>query len=145
MKRYFPYPGSLSTQILPPCFSTNSLQSNRPNPVPDSASVPDVDKTFEISNSFNKLSGAIPTPLSVTDIVVSFAVCTAEIFITPSLFVNFIALETRFLKTVFNISISAKIFTLLFSAQFMVIPLESAPCLRSSSVFLQISSKPYIC
>ena len=38
-----PSPTRLSTHILPPCFSTNSLQSIRPKPVPFSFSVPFLD------------------------------------------------------------------------------------------------------
>ena len=30
-----PSPGVLSTQILPPCASTNPLANERPNPEPD--------------------------------------------------------------------------------------------------------------
>ena len=37
-----PFPNSLSTQIFPLCFSTNSLQSNKPKPVPFSFAVPSV-------------------------------------------------------------------------------------------------------
>jgi hypothetical protein len=35
-----PLPCLLSTQIVPPFFSTNSLQSNNPKPVPFSSPVP---------------------------------------------------------------------------------------------------------
>jgi len=61
-----PFPYSLSTQIFPPCFSTNSLQSNKPKPVPVSFAVPVVVRTSDISNSLDKLSGFIPIPLSET-------------------------------------------------------------------------------
>jgi len=44
-----PFPTSLSTQILPPCFSTNSLQNNKPNPVSVSPAVPFVVRTSERS------------------------------------------------------------------------------------------------
>ena len=64
-----PFPSSLSTQILPPCFSTNSLQSNNPKPVPVSSAVPFVVITSDISNSFAKSSCFIPIPLSETDII----------------------------------------------------------------------------
>jgi len=43
------FPTSLSTNILPPCFSTNSLQSNNPMPIPVSFAVPVVVRTSEIS------------------------------------------------------------------------------------------------
>ena len=47
-----PLPNSLSTQILPPCFSTNSLQRISPKPVPLSCSVPNVLNLLSIWNNF---------------------------------------------------------------------------------------------
>jgi len=38
--KVLPRPGSLSTLILPSCFSTNSLHNSRPRPLPASSSVP---------------------------------------------------------------------------------------------------------
>ena len=90
-----PLPCSLSTQILPPCFSTNSLQSINPSPVPVSFSVPFVERTCDILNSFARLSGGIPIPLSETEIVTSPEFCSALIVILPPLFVNFIEFDTR--------------------------------------------------
>jgi hypothetical protein len=84
---------SLSTQILPPCFFTNSLQSNNPKLVPFSFAVPVVVRTWEISNSFAKLSGVIPIPLSETDIIAFSEFSSAVIFIAPALFVNFLFLS----------------------------------------------------
>jgi len=48
-----PFPASLSTHILPLFFSTNSLQSNKPNPVPFSADVPNFEIGFLKSQSFD--------------------------------------------------------------------------------------------
>ena len=44
-----PFPTSLSTQIFPLCFSTNSLHSNNPNPVPVSFAVPCVERICDMS------------------------------------------------------------------------------------------------
>ena len=103
--KLLPFPFPLSTQILPLCFSTNSLQSSNPRPVPFSSAVPVVEMTFDMSNSPKIRSGSIPTPLSETDIVIFPDISWAEILITPLQLVNFIAFEIRFRKIVFNISI----------------------------------------
>ena len=100
-------PSSLSTYIFPPCFSTNSLQSNNPNPVPVSPAVPLVVSTTEISNSFERLSVGMPTPLSETEMVTFSESCSALIFILPPQFENLIALETRLRSIVLVMSISA--------------------------------------
>ena len=47
-KKVEPFPSSLSTQIFPACFSTNSLQRINPKPVPVSFSVPSVDVFLSI-------------------------------------------------------------------------------------------------
>jgi hypothetical protein len=58
----------LSTQIFPPFFSTNSLHSNKPNPVLNSPSVP-LELTFSSTlKSLLTSSSGIPTPLSSTAI-----------------------------------------------------------------------------
>src|SRR5665647_3711635 len=49
-----PLPTSLSAHILPPCFSTNPLQSKSPNPVPISPAVPLVVMISVMSNNFDK-------------------------------------------------------------------------------------------
>jgi hypothetical protein len=90
-----PFPKSLLTCILPLCFSTNSLHSNNPRPVPVSPAVPWVVRISEISNSFAKSSCGIPTPLSETDIVTFSEFCSALIAILPPLFVNFTEFDTR--------------------------------------------------
>jgi len=49
--KVLPSPTSLSTQILPPCFSTNSLQIIKPKPEPFSFSVPSVVISLSILKS----------------------------------------------------------------------------------------------
>ncbi len=79
-----PLPSVDSTHILPPCFSTNSLQSNNPSPLLGSPSVP-VLLTFEsILNKLFNNSKPIPIPLSLTEIIASLSsFAIAEILISP--------------------------------------------------------------
>jgi hypothetical protein len=51
-----PFPTSLSIQIFPLYFITNSLKSNNPKPVPVSFAVPFVVITSDILNSFAEFS-----------------------------------------------------------------------------------------
>jgi len=86
-----PLPNSLSTQILPPCFSTNFWQINKPKPVPFSLAVPGDVYSCVASNSFDKISGAIPIPVSEIEIVTAELFCSVQIVIVPPLRVNLIA------------------------------------------------------
>ena len=74
--------------------------------------VPEMSPTLPPRLNLSKMAGCdargIPIPLSETDIIIVGSVCSAEIFIAPPLFVNFIAFDIRFLSTVFSMSISAK-------------------------------------
>jgi len=88
-----PFPSSLSTQIFPPSFSTNSLQRINPKPKPFSFAVPTDIIFADILNSFWSVSSFIPTPLSEIDISTWFCSWIAKIFISPSGFVNLIAFE----------------------------------------------------
>ena len=95
-----PFPSSLSTQILPPCFSTNSLHSIMPSPVLGSPSVPFRVILPSRRNKCSTISRLIPMPVSLIDIPMLLSlVVLADRFILSYLCVNFTAFETRFLIT----------------------------------------------
>jgi hypothetical protein len=66
-KNRLPFPGSLSAQILPLFMVTNSLQRIKPKPVPVSLAVPSSEIFSVMVNSFFRVSGGIPIPLSSTE------------------------------------------------------------------------------
>src|SRR6185437_13087068 len=61
-----PCPGSLSTQMRPPCNSTRRLESARPRPVPSPCCTP-TSVCWNSSKILSWSAGAMPGPVSVTD------------------------------------------------------------------------------
>ena len=98
-----PFPFSLSTQILPPIFSTNSLQRISPNPVPFSPEVPALVTVTSMRNSLLRMSAIMPTPVSVTEMIIKLGesiFSELDRVIDPFSGVNFIELEVKFRITV---------------------------------------------
>jgi len=96
MKR-LPSPTLLLTNILQLCFSTISLQSSKPIPVPASLLVPGEDVFWSILKRVEIFSALIPTPLSaIVKINLSSSVFSEYKFTDPPDLVNLIAFEIKF-------------------------------------------------
>ena len=61
-----PLPSSLSTQIRPPCISTNFLLMDRPRPVPPYSLAMVASVCLNSANTVSILSGGMPMPVSAT-------------------------------------------------------------------------------
>src|SRR5262249_28836138 len=90
-----PTPTSLFTQIRPPCSSTNFRHSVSPSPVPSTffSAVPTCRNS---SKTASWSSGAMPTPVSLTETSTSPSFGTAPTSIRPPSGVNLIAFDNRF-------------------------------------------------
>ena len=97
-RKTLPFPGWLSTHIFPSCFSTNSLQSNKPRPVPFSFSVPRVDSKVSLLNSLPMASSVMPTPVSDTATTTWLSSQVALRCTLPFLGVNLMEFVMRFLR-----------------------------------------------
>jgi hypothetical protein len=89
-----PTPNSLFTQIRPPCSSMNFRQSVSPNPVP-STFLSAVPTWRNSSNTASWSSGAMPTPVSLTDTSTNSFFGTAPTSIRPPSGVNLIAFDSE--------------------------------------------------
>ncbi len=118
--KLLPLPNSLSTQIWPPCFSTKSLHSINPKPVPVSSLVPDVVFFWLMSNRLALFSGAMPMPLSFTENTIWLLSFVIESSTLPLVSVNFMAFEMRLRKMVPNMSLSAKTYSSFFISDCML-------------------------
>src|SRR5215831_18482404 len=90
-----PLPTSLSTQILPPCSSTNFLARVSPSPVPSFLWAYSPPTWRNSSKIVGCSAGGIPIPVSLTEISAPFSVLLAVMLIRPPSGVNFTALERR--------------------------------------------------
>src|SRR5215468_12544526 len=90
-----PLPTSLSTQIFPPCSSTNFLAKVSPSPVPSILCVESEPTCRNSSKIFGWSSGEMPIPVSLTEISAPFSVLLAVMLIRPPSGVNFTALDKR--------------------------------------------------
>src|SRR5205085_12063565 len=61
-----PWPGTLSTQMRPPCCSTMPLQITSPRPVPPALRVADESICENLWNSLGRSRAAMPSPKSRT-------------------------------------------------------------------------------
>src|SRR5216683_5516496 len=91
-----PRPGSLSTQIRPPCNSTNFFARVRPRPVPSCLRVSSLPTWRNSSKMAGWSSGAMPIPVSMTAISTAPSVRLAFRLIRPPSGVNLTALDRRF-------------------------------------------------
>jgi len=80
---FVPFPTVLATVISPLFFSTNSLHNNSPSPVPFSLLVPLVVMSSSILKSLVRASSEIPTPVSLTAIIILSFSLFAVIDIKP--------------------------------------------------------------
>src|ERR1044071_441871 len=94
-----PRPGALSTQIRPPCSSTNFFARVRPRPVPSCLRVSSWPTWRNSSKIAAWSSGAMPMPVSVTAISTMPFRWVAFRQIRPPSGVNLTALERRFSST----------------------------------------------
>src|SRR5215813_3795935 len=90
-----PLPTSLSTQIFPPCSSTNFLAKVNPSPVPSIFLALSPPTWRNSSKIFAWSSGEIPIPVSLTEISTEPSACLALMPIRPPSGVNLTALESR--------------------------------------------------
>src|SRR5262249_4436985 len=90
-----PLPTSLSTQILPPCNSTNFFASVNPRPVPSLFRASAVPTWRNSSKTFAWSSGEIPIPVSLTEISTEPSACLALIPIRPPSGVNLTAFDSK--------------------------------------------------
>ena len=97
-----PNPSSLITEIVPPCFSTNSLLRIKPSPLPRSLLVPSRECIFSIRKSSFFSFSEIPTPVSFTDISTNSFCISAFAITSPLRDVYLTALLNRLRKIVFN-------------------------------------------
>src|SRR6266446_5394860 len=102
-----PWPASLSTQICPPCSSTNFLASARPNPVPSRFSVYTPPTCWNSSKIRPWFSGAMPMPVSHTVIHTPASSIPALIPTCPLSGVNLTALESKLNTTCLTFRSSA--------------------------------------
>src|SRR5262245_34935594 len=93
-----PAPSWLWTQIRPPCSSTNFRDRAKPSPVPSTflSAVPTCRNSSKIASWS---SGAMPTPVSLTDTSMDPSPALARTSIRPSSGVNFMAFDSRFSNT----------------------------------------------
>jgi hypothetical protein len=89
--KVLPIPSSLLTRIVPPCFSTNSLQSISPSPVPVSFSVPSPENFESSLNNLSRLTESIPIPESAIETSKNFPSILVDNIIFPPICVNLIA------------------------------------------------------
>src|SRR5216683_2935085 len=94
-----PVPSLLSTQIRPPCSSTNFLASVSPRPVPSCFLASSLPTWRNSSKMAAWSSGAIPIPVSVTATSTAPSLRLAFRLIWPPSGVNLTALERRLSKT----------------------------------------------
>ena len=100
-------PSVLSTAMVPLCLSTNSLQSNKPKPVPSSPSVPLRFALTSILNNSPIAAWFMPIPVSIIAIsMLSSGFFSAETATFPPFGVNFMAFETRFRTSLKHIPIA---------------------------------------
>src|SRR5262245_48868486 len=93
-----PTPSSLLTRIRPPWSSTNFRHSVSPSPVP-STFLSAVPTCRNSSNTASWSSGAMPTPVSLTDTSTNPSFGPAATSIRPLSGVNLIAFDSRFKTT----------------------------------------------
>src|SRR6266478_3915996 len=93
-----PAPTSLVTRIVPPCSPMNFRQRASPSPVPScfAALAP---TCLNSSNTASRSSGAMPTPVSLTDTSTAPLSSAAPTSIRPPSGVNLIAFDSRFKST----------------------------------------------
>ena len=99
--KQLPLPNSLSTQIVPPCFCTKSLQISKPKPVPFSPAVPKV--LFFVVTELKSdvhLAADMPMPLSITCRWMSASSIAQFKVICPLFGVNLMALLIKLRNTV---------------------------------------------
>src|SRR5882724_7079008 len=94
-----PLPTVLSTEISPPWSSTNRRVSVSPSPVPSCFRAWSVPTWLNASKIFAWSSGAIPAPVSVTDILTKESSRSARTSTRPPSGVNLTALERRLSTT----------------------------------------------
>src|SRR5436190_20319095 len=92
--KVLPSPGSLSTQMRPPCSSISRFESARPSPVPSPCSTP-VSDCWNSSKIRSRSSGSIPGPVSATATRTSPSTRVALTSTEPPEGVNFTAFESR--------------------------------------------------
>src|SRR5439155_3716184 len=93
-----PFPGSLSTQIRPPCSSTRRFESASPSPVPSPCSLPAA-ACWNSSKIRAWSAGAIPGPVSATETRTSPSTRAALTSTAPPGGVNLTAFQSRLRTT----------------------------------------------
>src|SRR5699024_12500597 len=95
-----PFPGSLSTMIVPSCHSTLFLTMDSPSPVLFSVRVRALSTLYNRSKICSVSSAAMPIPVSVTDTATPPSLSRRERTVTdPPASVYRIAFVTRFIQT----------------------------------------------
>src|SRR5713226_4101826 len=99
-----PAPAWLFTQIRPPWSSTNFRERASPSPVPSCLTVL-APTCRNSSNTASWSSGAMPTPVSLTDTSTDPSTGTARTSIRPPSGVNLIAFDNKFSNDLPNLSL----------------------------------------
>ena len=100
------------TEILPPKSSVNSLDMLRPRPVPPCCLLVPPSACLKASKIKNMLLSSIPIPLSITEITIGLSFLSSSVFsvnsidMLPSLSVNLIALDMKFLSICVSFDLS---------------------------------------
>src|SRR5918996_1582532 len=128
-----PFPSTLfSAQILPLCASIMLFEMYNPSPVPPSPSArADVD--VNLVNSFGKISGSMPVPVSDTLTIISPFNLPAYIFIVPFL-VYFIELSIK----LDHFSNPVQITLNIHSSRFRILKISDVYDLRFRRIFVLV-------